>query len=61
MHEHFNGESPYRVERTQEVEGRRGIETEYRLPAIQYYEGLEKARQFMRNVVKILFRVQQQI
>lgn len=58
MHQHFNGESPYRVERTQDVEGRRGIETEYRLPTIQYYKGLEKARQFRRNVLKTLLQVQ---
>lgn len=42
MHQHFNGDSSQGVERTQDVEGRCGIETEYRLPTIQYYKGLEK-------------------
>lgn len=52
MHQHFNGDPPQRVERTQDVEGRRGVETEYRLPAIQYYKGLGKARQFRKDVIK---------
>lgn len=58
MHQHFNGEPPQRVEWTQDVEGRRSIETEYRLPAIQYYKGLQEAKQFRGNAVKasLLFR-----
>lgn len=55
MHQHFDGDPPQRVERTQDVEGRRGIETEYRLPAIQYYKGLEEAETFRRNAVNTSF------
>lgn len=60
MHQHFNGDPPQRVEWTQNVEGRRGIETEYRLPTVQYYKGLERAERVKRNAVKtsLLVRVQ---
>lgn len=42
MDQHFNGDPPQRVERTQDVEGRRGVKPEYRLTTIQYYKGLGK-------------------